>query len=194
MNSKQLIDNDDALRLFFNDDIYVVDAESIVLPQPTVSTTGASVVAPTIAHVAEPQIAPTPEVKTAYNFKHLGKNEKSILILVNDGVNPVSTPQGTELLRKLVLSINLKNADFALVNYANYPNASFADLEAFFGCKMFLSFGVTAPDLGLPLQLLHQLHSINDVKMIFTYNLHDLDADLNAKKALWGTLKNLKND
>ncbi|MNR05985.1 hypothetical protein D3C85_1220380 [compost metagenome] len=111
--------------------------------------------------------------------------------MVNDSQNPVSTPQGTELLRKLVLSINLKNADFALLNYSAYNNAKFEHLHSFFACKLVISFGVPPLTLGLGEQLRHQLHVVNDIKMIFTHNLHDLETDIPAKKTLWGTLKNL---
>lgn len=202
MNSNQLIDNAEALRLFFNDDVYLAgdissaeksftetvkpisEVPKATIEQPT-STAKETVV--NLPKIEEPAVAYQP----TFDFKYLGKNEKSILILVNDAQNPVSTPQGTELLRKLVLSINLKNADFALVNYSVYTTAKFEHLHSFFSCKLVISFGVSAPTLGLGQQLLHQLNELNEVRMIFTHNLHDLDTDLNAKKSLWSTLKNL---
>lgn len=204
MSSNQLITNEEALRLFFNDDVYLIgegtsaresaelklEMDKIALTKENVAQAKASQVqsVATLPQVTETNAAH----KTVFDFKYLGKNERSILILVNDRNNPVSTPQGTELLRKLVLSINLKNADFALLNYANYPAAKFVDLSSFFGCKLVLSFGISPADLGLADQQLHQLHSVENIQMIFTHNLHDLEADLSAKKALWGTLKNLK--
>lgn len=202
MNSNQLIDNAEALRLFFNDDVYLAgDISSMEKPftetvkpisevqKATTEQLSSEVkeTAVSLPEVEEPAVAYQP----SFDFKYLGKNEKSILILVNDAQNPVSTPQGTELLRKLVLSINLKNADFALVNYSAYTTAKFEHLHSFFACKLVISFGVSAPALGLGQQLLHQLNVLNEVKMIFTHNLHDLDTDLNAKKSLWGTLKQL---
>jgi len=201
MNSNQLITNEEALRLFFTDDVYLA-GDVKALASTTIST-APQVAIPTVKEeieVPKPQepVATLPkaeEPKAAYHpvfdFKYLGKNEKSILILVNDNQNPVSTPQGTELLRKLVLSINLKNADFALLNYSAYTSAKFEHLHSFFACKMVISFGVTPIALGLSDQLRHQLHVVNDIKMIFTHNLHDLETDIHAKKALWGTLKNL---
>ncbi len=204
MNSNQLISNDEALRLFFNDDIYLVDDFKVVSEAKEVT---ANIVSSPESKTPESPLVPMPDVpavtiptalaepaqqyQQAISFKHLGKNEKGILILVNDLQNPVSTPQGTELLRKLVLSINLKNADFALVNYSGYTEATFEQLKSFFKCSLLLSFGVSPMELGLVENSLHQLHSSEGVKMIFTHNLHDLDADLTSKKTLWGTLKNL---
>ncbi|SOD15245.1 hypothetical protein [Pedobacter xixiisoli] len=201
MNSNQLITNAEALRLFFNDDVYLTGdltaLENTAIQEST--ATPIPVAVEKVQTIKQPEtVATLPKVEepvaaypTSFDFKYLGKNEKSILILVNDSQNPVSTPQGTELLRKLVLSINLKNADFALLNYSAYTNAKFEHLYSFFACKLVISFGVPPLTLGLGEQLRHQLHVVNDIKMIFTHNLHDLETDLSAKKALWGTLKNL---
>lgn len=205
MNSNQLITNAEALRLFFNDDVYLT-GDTTALETPAIQevaetaamteklkTEPPKVVASqpetitTLPKVEEPVV----EYPSSFEFKYLGKNEKSILILVNDAEHPVSTIEGRELLRKLVLAINLKNADFALVNYSDYSTAKFEHLHSFFACKLVISFGVSPVTLGLSEQLRHQLHVINGIKMIFTHNLHHLHTDNPAKVALWGTLKNL---
>lgn len=205
MNSNQLITNAEALRLFFDDDVYLtgditaVQTQAIQEVEQTPALTAKQEIEVPKAGAKQPEVVaalpkleePSAVYPTSFDFKYLGKNEKAILILVNDAQNPVSTPQGTELLRKLVLSINLKNADFALLNYAAYATAKFEHLHSFFGCKLVISFGVPPVTLGLSEQLRHQLHLINDIKMIFTHNLHDLDTDIPAKKALWDTLKKL---
>lgn len=196
MNSNQLISNEEALRLFFNDDVYLVnDSEPSKAVNEVVEIKTAP---PAPTEVKEPSIPAAPVVaepeviyQTPVTFKHLGKNEKGILILVDDSQNPVSTPQGVELLRKLLLSVNLKNADFALVNYSAYATANFEQLNAFFSCKLVLSFGISPATLGLAHQNLHQLNMLNEIKMIFTHNLHDLETDIPSKRTLWTTLKNL---
>jgi hypothetical protein len=201
MNSNQLIDNDEALRLFFNDDLYLIGGTTGIVASAIkdkhtheVATEEHQLVAnksETAAALHSVEEGATNYQEATMEFKYLGKNEKSILILVNDSQNPVSTPQGTELLRKLVLSINLKNADFALVNYSAYPTAKFAHFRKFFSCKTVFAFGVSSEHLNLPAQTLHELAVVEDTKIIFTHNLHALDSDLPAKKALWATLKNL---
>lgn len=186
MNSSQLITNAEALRLFFTDDVYLA-GELTTMENQAPEATIADKPKMEVPKLEEP----APGDKEVFDFKYLGKNEKKILILVNDAKHPVSTLQGTELLRKLVLSINLKNADFALLNYSAYATAKFEHLNAFFSCRFLLSFGVSSNELGLGEHLLHQLHPLQNIQMIFTHNLHALDADINAKKTLWGTLKNL---
>ncbi len=191
MNSSQLITNAEALRLFFTEDVYLAGDMTTMENQPVDPQKQTAAVEQAIVEVTKLE-EPAPSYGQVFDFKYLGKNEKKILILVNDKENPVSTEQGRELLRKLVLSINLKNADFALLNYSAYTNAKFEHLSAFFSCKFLLSFGVSSNELGLGQQLLHQLHSLQNIQMIFTHNLHALETDMAAKKTLWGTLKNLK--
>ncbi len=161
--ANQLTSNAEALRLFFTEDIYLISKT------PDVNAV---------------------ELKTDFNY--LGKNQKNILILVNDDKNEVSTEKGRELLRKLVKAIDLTANDFALVNYAHYTSEKYEDLKNFFNCTLILAFGVRAADLGLPTQPLHQLVNYNTIKLLFTSNLDDLDSDQTSKKTLWASLQQLK--
>lgn len=203
--TNQLTSNAEALRLFFTEDIYLVKNEfkaAFVEPvkelQEVVLTE--SVVLPkTEAKVYEEPIAdlsmvqePNMVFKPKLDFKYLGNNQKNILILVNDSANEVSTEQGRELLRKLVYAIALTGKDFALVNYANYSTATYADFSDFFACKLVLAFGVKPMQLGLAEQPLHQLNEIGETKLVFTSNLHDLESDPASKKVLWASLQKLK--
>lgn len=198
--SNQLTSNAEALRLFFTEDVYLVknDSQNALIEPVTVKADLASHI-PAIEPIINEEVPglsiaqePKPSYKKEWNFEFLGKNQKGILILVNDGVNKVSSPQGTELLRKLVKAIELTNNDFALVNYANYIDATFDDLNKTFSCQLLISFGVEAKTLGLAEQILHQMSKLEQTRMIFTTNLHDLDSDQTSKKLLWTTLQQLK--
>ncbi|WP_199138792.1 hypothetical protein [Pedobacter sp. ASV12] len=202
----QLTNNAEALRLFFTEDVYLVrqDVQAtsvepirvvsaqvpgqapVALPKAELEPKTEKVVA--LPAMPSPQTAP----KGGFDFKFLGKNQKQILILVNDNANEVSTEQGRELLRKLVKAIELTANDFALVNYANYGGAKFRDFSTFFSCKLVLSFGVTAQQLELAEQPLHQLAMLENIQFVFTHNLHSLDSDQQSKKMLWGSLQQLK--
>ncbi|MEE1947084.1 hypothetical protein VRU48_18305 [Pedobacter sp. KR3-3] len=202
----QLTNNAEALRLFFTEDVYLVqqDVQATSVEPLRVVPSQAPEQAPVALPKAEPvpttekvvslPTMPSPQTvaKTSFDFKFLGKNQKQILILVNDNVNEVSTEQGRELLRKLVKAIDLTANDFALVNYANYVEAKFQDLSTFFSCKLVLSFGVTAQQLDLAEQPLHQLAMLENIQFVFTHNLHSLDSDQQSKKVLWGSLQQLK--
>jgi hypothetical protein len=174
--SNQLTSNAEALRLFFTEDIYL-GKENAKLPladKPAVNEA-----AGTPLHVQE----------TSFNY--LGKNQKNILILVNDDLNEVSSAQGRELLRNLLKAIGWTANDFALVNYAHYKKTAYAAFETFFNCKLVLAFGLTADDLGLPPSPSHRIVEQQGAKMIFTNNLHDLAGDQASKKILWDSLQQL---
>ena len=202
--SSQLTSNAKALRLFFTDDVYLVKSEMQNTFVEPVKLSSSAPQPPVVVKLVDEKIAvksavlpnlveePKPLLQKAITFKFLGKNEKQILILVNDKQNEVSSEQGRELLRKLVNAIALTAKDFALVNYANYEAAKFNDLHQFFGSKMVLAFGVFPNQLGLNEQPLNQFVAHNDSKLIFTKNLHDLDTDPTSKKLLWASLQQIK--
>lgn len=164
--SNQLTDNAKALRLFFTEDVYLVQENA----QPT---------------LIEDDILPVEQLE----FKYLGKNQKKVLILVNDDEHEVSTEQGRALLRNLVKAIDLTANDFALLNYANYKNVKYTALQDFFQCQLLLSFGVSAMDLDLPTQPLHQIIAHQGAQIVFTSHLHLLDLDAASKKVLWLSLQ-----
>ena len=183
--SVQLTSNVEALRLFFTEDIYLVaDPVSIDTAVPSSQTEVVSTDSPSLAPLSA-------SANQIINFNYLGKNQKNILILVNDSNHEVSTDQGRELLRKLVKAIGLTAADFALVNYANYPNEKFEAFVRFFSCRLLLCFGVDPLHLGLPAVAFNQLISHQSGTHVFAKNLHDLDQDLESKKMLWNSFKNL---
>ena len=174
--SGQLADSA-ALGLFFTDDIYLVDkVEGITVP---------IAVPETIA-----QVLPAIE-KEKFVFKYLGKNQKNVLILVNDQQNDVSNDAGKELLRNIVKAIQLSANDFALVNYAGYSNADFKALSEFFSCQLVLSFGVTPSQLGLTDYPTNTIIKQDAIQLVFSSNLDLLAADQLGKKTLWGSLKQL---
>ncbi|MBC6109167.1 hypothetical protein ACFOG5_12350 [Pedobacter fastidiosus] len=214
----QVTNNENALRLFFTEDVFLVEDKSVkiaptVIEKPVFVDANIPVndLAESESIVQKPLIIaniPLTEAKiypkavdipqimeepTAPKvFKYLGGNKKSVLILVHDNANDVSTEQGRELLRKIVKAVELGTADFALLNYANYLGADFIELHQFFKPQILLSFGVDMLNLKLNLIWKNEIILHESTKMIFAPNLHDLDSDLNAKKSLWGNLQKLK--
>ncbi len=187
--TNQLTSNAEALRLFFTEDIYLLPQNNATTVVEQLNSEKYVEQNSLIADISTPIIEAAPAKVT---FKYLGKNQKNILILVNDSQNDVSTEQGRELLRKLVKAIDLTANDFALVNYANYKEQNFSHFKDAFDCKLILSFGVAAGELALPEQSLHQLNSYEGVSLVFSSNLDELDRDQASKKMLWASLQQLK--
>jgi DNA polymerase III psi subunit len=214
----QVTNNANALRLFFTEEVFLVKDESVeILPlrntEPVfvaenVSVTEAkeSGLKPEIAQIPQinatkiPKVYPQgPEIPHIVaeplpekTFKFLGGNKKSVLILVNDKENDVSTEQGRELLRKIVKAVDLGTPDFAILNYANYSGIDYTELHRFFEPVIMLSFGVEIAELKLNLSWQNEIIVHETTRIIFAPNLHHLDSDLTAKKLLWGHLQKIK--
>lgn len=185
----QLTTNGEGLRLFFTDDIYLVNEPDSTLKeeaQPYINEEVPSLTQPSM--VSEPA---APLIKEEPEFKFLGNNNRNILILVSDEQNDVSDEKGRELLRKIVKSINLSASDFALLNYAKYKGTSYEELKARFSSVIVFAFGVSAEQLGLKKHPVNTVVTEGDVKLIFSSTLQMLDEDTNGKKVLWGSLKQL---
>ncbi|MET1057004.1 MAG: hypothetical protein ABWY16_16960 [Pedobacter sp.] len=194
--AEQLTTSAEALRLFFTDDIYLVRTEEIsvaVAASPAVSDAAVSTPQPASVPVSAPVIpvAPMPVIAPASEivFKYLGKNQKNVLILVNDGENDVSSEGGRELLRNLVKAMQLTANDFALLNYFSYSHVQFEELSRFFSSKLVLGFGVSPAQLGLPDQPQHSVGSHGNTQLVFTGRLDLLARDQDGKKKLWSSLK-----
>ncbi|RZK82124.1 MAG: hypothetical protein EOO92_02940 [Pedobacter sp.] len=177
----QLTANQDALSLFFTEDIYLVQEPEML----TANQASNPVPEQPVSAV------PTQPQQPVRTFKFLGNNKRNILILVNDKANDVSDENGRELLRKIVKSINLTAQDFALLNYASCEGANFNELISQFSSSLIFSFGVSPMQLQLENQAQNTIVEQKGVKMIFSGVLHQLDQDLAAKKTLWGCLQKL---
>lgn len=189
----QLTTDEQALRLFFTDDVYLVDEPGVLKDnrlqpelKPGVPEGPVSPVEP-VAAEARPEV-----LKAAVPvFKFLGNNKRNILILVNDPENEVSDEKGRELLRKIVKSVNLTANDFALLNYANYADVDFTQLQEYFSSVVVFAFGVSSRQLGLADNPENTVIAAGAVKLIFSAELRKLEEDQNGKKVLWGSLKQL---
>jgi len=193
----ELTTSGDGLRLFFTDDIYLVDEPSPakgLAPEGVDAQQNVQMPATPVAALpvfSEPSVGLTKTSRPKVEYKYLGNNKRNILILVNDAAHDVSDENGRELLRKILKSVNLSTADFALLNYHRYQESSYAELMAHFASTIVFAFGVSPLQLGLNQHPLNAVVREGEVMLVFAAELKQLDADLNGKKALWGCLKQL---
>ena len=187
---EQLTDNAAALRMFFTEDIYLVGTEPLSLPVQTVPATNPEPArAPEVAAISA-GLSPAP-ITAKTEFKYLGKNQKNVLIIVNDQKNEVSSDRGKELLRNIVKAIQLSANDFALVNYSAYEGAQFTEMTTFFSSKLVMIFGVQPSLLGLSDQPKNMIFMEAATQVVYADNLDLLAEDQVGKKTLWGSIKKL---
>lgn len=212
MQSNQLIDNEQALRLFFEEEIYLIKGEqlpedlirpttiSIPLATETASTTNnPAPIQPdpnsdsTINEVTSinPPNSEPRETKAEISFEYKGKNEKRILILTEGMGTEASSPEGRELLRKICKAVNLSAADFAAVYMNKYPDASFAELQTFFDCQIMLAFGISAVQLKIESTDFYQIQQIGQTKLILSHALQEMADNDSYKRQLWNKLQQL---
>ena len=195
--SDQLTNNPEALRLFFTEDIYLVDPA-----QTTTESHTATAARPESTHMLPqlensglnlaPAVASIQEPALEQRFQYVGANQRNILILVNDAHNPVSTLQGRELLGNILKAIGLSRNDCALVNYASCDGADFNALQGFFKPQYLFAFGVSPDQLGIPGAAYNSIVTKDQSKLIFSSNLDPLSGDAATKKQLWGSLKQIE--
>ncbi len=193
----QLTTSAEALRLFFTDDVYLVNDDTAL---PAVALAAAMPVAepvtakeiPVAVPVVNMTAAPEVPATAPVTFKYLGKNQKNVLILVHDAQNEVSTERGRELLRNLVKAIQLTANDFALLNYAAHAGTKLDDFSGFFSSRLVLAFGVTPVQLGMEERAQNVLHMHGTMQLVFSGNLDQLAADQDGKKTLWESLKQIQ--
>jgi len=122
----------------------------------------------------------------------LGRNEKNILIIVNDE-NAVYLPdEHLQFLIRLLDACKLSLSDTALININRNSSLNYQILQEKFRPEMILFFGVEPAKLDFPLQFPHyQLQSYNKQTYLSSPSLEILAADIQQKKLLWGCLKKL---
>ncbi|MDR6784154.1 hypothetical protein ABIE26_002457 [Pedobacter africanus] len=187
MNSPLTADTT-ALHLFFTDDVYLVNEPGLQL-----DAVGATPEITPLQQESPKQTSSSANapVQEPLAFKFLGKNQRNILILVNDVQNEVSDEAGRELLRKIVKSVNLTANDFALLNYAGYSGVNFKQLLEYFSCNLVFAFGVKPAQLALTEYPQNTIVNEGSVRLIFAHELRNLDQSPAEKKALWASLQNL---
>jgi DNA polymerase III psi subunit len=219
--SDQLTNNPEALRLFFTEEIYLVDAPQhsagsvservhdkvaggisedvhgyvpgdVHQSVPVVNEANGTV--PDLSNEEQDTLPAIPDASAPATqpFSYVGANERNILILVNDDRYPVSTQEGRELLGNILKAIGLNRNDCALVNYTTCSGANFQQLNDFFKPQYVFAFGVTPEQLDIPGAQYNSIVQQGASKLIFSSNLDALSGDATTKKLLWGSLKQIK--
>jgi hypothetical protein len=126
------------------------------------------------------------------DWKYLGDNRKSILIIVShkDVVHLPDDELG--FLTGILSACKLNIGDVAIVNLNNHPGLFYKELTVHFKSKKVFLFGVEPAAFGLPMSFPHfQLQSFANNSFLFSPVLKELENDKLLKSKLWVCLKRI---
>ncbi len=165
-------------------------------PEAAASTPASATGAPVKPASGAPQTttktpAPEKENKPAVNPNLIfGKNQKELLVLVEDFNNPVMERADGLLLKDILKAIGYTFDDVAIVNISHCRED--ADWEAVntIPFKTMFSFGITTPKLPFTSTLApYELERSGEKRFLLTDKLAVLRQDRSRKIALWNLLK-----
>ncbi len=133
-----------------------------------------------------------PELLEGNNLLFLGKNQKNILLIVQEEDAVYLPDNDLNFLVEILSACKLSLSDTALINVFKNKEANYTSLLEKFKPVTILFFGIEPAKLEFPLQFPHyQLQQYNYQTYLSAPSLSELSADINKKKQLWVCLKKL---
>ena len=121
----------------------------------------------------------------------LGKNQKNILILVQQKNAAYLPEKELAFLTTVLSACSLNLPHVAIVNWAVLTIRSFAVLQAQFLPKKLLLLDVKQEELGLPASGLYTVQPYQDLEFVSVPALTDIEKTREAKSKFWIALKEL---
>ncbi len=129
-----------------------------------------------------------PEVSS---LSYLGKNEKNILIITTQNDVRFLTDEELKFLTSILSACKLSIADVAIVNWKQTE----IDLSKIFlqlKTKTALLFNIAPLEIGLPINFPQfQIQEFNKQTYLYAPSLQEIANNVEVKKQLWSSLKNL---
>lgn len=127
-----------------------------------------------------------------YSIKYLGKNNRNILIVVDEKDHKFLGDDELSFLMNILSACNVTMADAALVNSYGNDNIVYEKLIKTFTPSFILFIGTEPQALGFPVQIpMYQVQAYNKQQYLCTPSLQKLSADKEEKKQLWVALKKI---
>ncbi len=123
------------------------------------------------------------------SFEYLGQNKAHFLVLIEDPKHSKISPNILNLLLKIMQAKGLDIDDIAIVNYSCYPNTCFNELKLFFACDKLTLLGIDPQSLKLPSLAINQIHLIEQVQILPSCSLDEMNADQDKKRQFWNVMK-----
>lgn len=183
-----------ALSILINEELYFLkDIESLKVENSTQEN---------IVPVIEKTIIPTTEViknqvsepaskpLTPPYYNYLGDNNKYLLVVVKSPNDEYLNSKELEFLLKILAAKKLELKDIAIINTEKYTTLEFDQLKDYFALSKILTFGINPLSLNITGITANKTGTYKGVKVLGTWTLAQLDADVKKKTTYWNELKN----
>ena len=125
-------------------------------------------------------------------FSLLGKNQKGILIVVNNNEAAFLPDEELNFLLGILSACKLNMDDVGIFNICKYADADYKKLLAELNADKVFMFGISADELKLPLSFPHyQIQKYNSQTYLSAPTLAELQNDKAEKTKLWNCLKQI---
>ncbi len=192
-----IIENPAALQFFMTDEIYLSRSDIASLSTLPLVVADADEPAPVTppASVAKPLVeqalvAPAAVIETpVLSFNYLGKNAKAFLIICHyqDTIDEKHLAALTSTLQRKELGLD----DVAILNVAQYANATVRQIHSFFKPSRLLILGKQGILPGWDTLVFNQVLEKNGFKALYTDSFADMMTDRDKAKAFWEQMKQL---
>ena len=195
MNNKLHTQNQKALRLLLNEDLYLIaerKTEVQVLPDLSDNAIVSSIqeIEPTGLVPQTPEQAPEEKsISETISFNYLGENNKYFLILLSDPTHTTLNPKHKEMILKIMGAKGMELRDLAILNLSHYPDVSFHQLKKFFSPSRITLFGTDPEKIALNGIKLNSPKKISETWILSTYSLGTMTDDVLKKKEFWNLMK-----
>ncbi|MDB5009879.1 MAG: hypothetical protein JWQ06_668 [Mucilaginibacter sp.] len=163
------VENPAALRFIIDNDLYLLDKDK------------------TFAAVSTATVAKTPVI----DFKYLGNNKKSFLILVHYSNKEFIDDEHLTALQNILKRKELNMDDVVIMNMAAYADLTFEQVITYFKPQKLLIMGKHALPQNIQTLLLNQPGQLDDCRSLFSFSFDEMMSSTENKKAFWDQMKTL---
>lgn len=136
---------------------------------------------------------PAPSLPINAPLNVLGKNEKKVLVVVDNEEMAFLRDNELAFLTNILTACKLSLADVAIINW-QHVQADYQQVLAQLESKTILLFNVAPLRFGLPFNFpAYQVQQFDKKTFMFAPSLQAIEENVDEKKNLWNALKTLFN-
>ena len=138
----------------------------------------------------------TPQIKSnslkPQSLNFLGKNQKQILIVVNDSEAIHLNDSDTALLTGILNACKLNFNDVALLNLAQHNGIDLSSIQDNFNPKVMITFGINLTSIEIEQHFEYYVISkLKSMTFLNANSLTQIGKNVEEKKQLWNCLKSI---